>query len=93
MLKNTKYGQNKLMYLWQTFRCEHYQKKKKEHMWMGVGEIQKQAWQNVEGRWYVHGGSLYSIEICLEIFMIKTFKLFSLSLQSFVEKLFTYNKV
>lgn len=55
-----------------------------------VREKQKQeAWQNAEARWYVHGGSLYSTEICLEIFMMETFKLFSLSLKSFVEELFT----
>lgn len=39
------------------------------------------------------GVSLYSTYYCLEIFKIKTFKVFSFSLQSFVEELFTYNKV
>lgn len=34
-----------------------------------------------------------SIEICLEAFIVKTFKVFSFSLQTSVDELFTCNKV
>lgn len=54
----------------------------------GFGEKKKQAWQNVDARCCINVVSLYSTEICLEIFMIKSFQVFSFSLQSFVEELF-----
>lgn len=41
----------------------------------------------------VYRGFLVTIEICLETFMVKTFKVFSFSLQTSVEQLFTCNKV
>lgn len=54
----------------------------------GFGETKKQAWQNVDASCCINVVSLYSTEICLEIFMIKSFQVFSFSLQSFVEELF-----
>lgn len=39
------------------------------------------------------GGFLVTTEICLETFMVKTFKVFSFSPQTSVEELFTFNKV
>lgn len=41
----------------------------------------------------VYRGFLVTVEICLETFMVKTFKVFSFSLQTSVEQLFTCNKV
>lgn len=71
--------------------CINYKKeeKKRERAYMsGFGETKKQAWQNVNPSCCINVVSLYSTEICLEIFIIKSFQVFSFSIQSFVEELF-----